>query len=55
MTYIITEPCFGVCDTAFGEVCPVDYIQITQDDCGETAMKGGFDLISRDRPIDERN
>ena len=22
MTYIIAEPCFGVCDTACVEVCP---------------------------------
>ena len=22
MTYIIAEPCFGVCDTAYVEVCP---------------------------------
>ncbi|RMH81173.1 MAG: ferredoxin family protein [Calditrichaeota bacterium] len=26
MTYIITEPCVGVCDTACVEVCPVDCI-----------------------------
>ncbi len=24
MTYIVTEPCVGVCDTACVEVCPVD-------------------------------
>ncbi len=27
MAYIICEPCFGVCDTACVEVCPVDCIQ----------------------------
>ena len=26
MTYIITEPCVGVCDTACLNVCPVDCI-----------------------------
>ena len=26
MTYIITEPCVGTCDTACVEVCPVDCI-----------------------------
>ncbi|MCK4894291.1 MAG: 4Fe-4S dicluster domain-containing protein [Calditrichae bacterium] len=26
MTYIITEPCKGVCNTACVEVCPVDCI-----------------------------
>ena len=26
MTYIIAEPCVGVCDTACVEVCPVDCI-----------------------------
>ena len=26
MTYIITDPCVGTCDTACVEVCPVDCI-----------------------------
>ncbi|HIA79641.1 MAG TPA: ferredoxin, partial [Candidatus Marinimicrobia bacterium] len=26
MTYIICEPCVGICDTACVEVCPVDCI-----------------------------
>ena len=26
MTYIITEPCVGTCDTACVDVCPVDCI-----------------------------
>ncbi|MCA9520674.1 MAG: ferredoxin family protein [Myxococcales bacterium] len=26
MTYVICEPCVGVCDTACVEVCPVDCI-----------------------------
>jgi ferredoxin len=31
MTYIIAEPCVGVCDTACVEVCPVDCIHFTKD------------------------
>ncbi len=31
MTYIICEPCFGVCDTACVEVCPVDCILPDED------------------------
>ena len=27
MTYIICEPCIGVCDKACVEECPVDFIQ----------------------------
>ena len=27
MTYIIAEPCVGVCDSACVEVCPVDCIE----------------------------
>ena len=30
MSYIITEPCVGVCDTACVEVCPVDCIHPTK-------------------------
>ncbi len=26
MTYIITNPCVGICDTAYIGVCPVDCI-----------------------------
>ena len=26
MTFVITEPCLGVCDTSCVEVCPVDCI-----------------------------
>jgi NAD-dependent dihydropyrimidine dehydrogenase PreA subunit len=26
MTYVITEPCQGTCDTSCVEVCPVDCI-----------------------------
>ena len=43
MTYIIAEPCVGVCDTACVEVCPVDCIHFTKDkDIGEVAKADGF-------------
>ena len=32
MTFIITEPCIGVKDTACVEVCPVDCIHPTKDE-----------------------
>ena len=32
MTYIIAEPCVGVCDTACVDVCPVDCIHPTRDE-----------------------
>jgi len=32
MTYIIAEPCVGVCDTACVDVCPVDCIKPTRDE-----------------------
>ena len=32
MTYIITEPCVGVKDSACTDVCPVDCIQADDDD-----------------------
>ncbi|MBV54244.1 MAG: ferredoxin family protein [Candidatus Marinimicrobia bacterium] len=35
MTYIICEPCVGVCDTACVDVCPVDCIHPTKDDWEE--------------------
>ena len=31
MTYIVMEPCVGVCDTACVEVCPVDCILVDPD------------------------
>ena len=44
MTYIIAEPCVGVCDTACVEVCPVDCIYFTKDkDIGEEAKAEGFE------------
>ncbi|MFQ6608349.1 MAG: ferredoxin family protein [Fidelibacterota bacterium] len=35
MTYIICEPCVGVCDTACVDVCPVDCIHPTKDEWDE--------------------
>ena len=37
MTYIIAEPCVGVCDTACVEVCPVDCIHGPEDTKGAGA------------------
>ena len=44
MTYIITEPCVSVCDTACVEVCPVECIHGPDDSkgCGEEAKLEGF-------------
>ncbi len=52
MTYIIAEPCVGVCDSSCVEVCPVDCIHFTQDDCGETAKQEGFDPEGKQLYID---
>jgi len=35
MTYVITEPCIGVCDTACVDVCPVDCIHPTPEEWPE--------------------
>ncbi|MFQ6615386.1 MAG: ferredoxin family protein [Fidelibacterota bacterium] len=35
MTYIIAEPCVGVCDTACVDVCPVDCIHPTKEEWPE--------------------
>lgn len=35
MTYIIAEPCVGVCDTACVDVCPVDCIHPTKEEWAE--------------------
>ena len=37
MTYIIAEPCVGVCDTACVDVCPVDCIHGPEDTKGAGA------------------
>lgn len=34
MTYVITEPCVGTCDTACVEVCPMDCIHGPLDSTG---------------------
>ena len=45
MTYIITDPCVGTCDTACVEVCPVDCIHGPEDPegAGEEAKDPDFD------------
>ena len=52
MTYIIAEPCVGVCDTACVDVCPVDCIHFTQDDVGDIAKEDGFDPEGKQLFID---
>jgi len=52
MTFIITEPCIGLCDTACVECCPVDCIHFTQDDVGEIAKEKGFDPEGKQLFID---
>lgn len=37
MTFVIAEPCVGVCDTACVEVCPVDCIHGPHDPIGAGA------------------
>lgn len=53
MTYIIAEPCVGVCDTACVEVCPVDCIHgpIYKDKRGEE-VKGLDSLENKQLYID---
>lgn len=41
MTYIIAEPCVGVCDTACVEVCPVDCIHPTKEAWSEKGIDEG--------------
>ncbi|HCW75047.1 MAG TPA: ferredoxin [Candidatus Marinimicrobia bacterium] len=40
MSYIIAEPCLGVCDTACVDVCPVDCIHGPDDPTGSGAEVG---------------
>ena len=45
MTYIITDPCVGTCDTACVEVCPVDCIHGPDDPEGSVAdASNDFDI-----------
>ena len=46
MTYIITEPCIGVCDTACVSVCPVDCIHGPDDPTGLGAEVIGMKDLS---------
>ena len=54
MTYIIAEPCVGVCDTACVEVCPVDCIHGPEDPkgAGAEAKADGFDPDGKQLYID---
>lgn len=54
MTYIITEPCVSVCDTACVEVCPVECIHGPHDSkgCGEEAKLEGFNPKNKQLYID---
>ena len=54
MTYIIAEPCVGVCDTACVEVCPVDCIHGPEDPKGVGAetKADGFDPDEKQLYID---
>ena len=49
MTYIICEPCVGICDTACVEVCPVDCIHGPESTtgAGAEAKEPGFDPDSK--------
>ena len=49
MTYIITDPCVGTCDTACVEVCPVDCIHGPDDPegAGEEAKDPDFDATGK--------
>tara|TARA_A100001037_G_scaffold300891_1_gene329301 strand:- start:329 stop:628 length:300 start_codon:yes stop_codon:yes gene_type:complete len=49
MTYIITDPCVGTCDTACVEVCPVDCIHGPEDSegSGEEAKDPDFDATGK--------
>ena len=53
MTYIIAEPCVGVCDTACVEVCPVDCIHYSKEkDMGDEAKAEGLDPKGKQLYID---
>ena len=54
MSYIIADPCFGTCDTACVEVCPVDCIHGPDDKegAGAEAKEPGFDPTGKMLYID---
>ena len=41
MSYVIAEPCVGICDTACVKYCPVDCIHgpYEKNDCGDGALE----------------
>jgi NAD-dependent dihydropyrimidine dehydrogenase PreA subunit len=45
MTYVITEPCVGTCDTACVQVCPVDCIHGPIDKNGAGAEVATLDTL----------
>ena len=50
MTYIVTEPCVGVCDTACVEVCPVDCFYPAEghsfdDEDGKAKMRSANEML----------
>ena len=45
MTFIITEPCIGTCDTACVDVCPVDCIHGPIDVTGAGAEVAGLKTL----------
>ena len=65
MTYIITDPCVGTCDTACTEVCPVDCIHGPDDpegageeakeciDCGACEPECPVDAIYDEEEVPE--
>ena len=54
MTYIITDPCVAVCDTACVDVCPVDCIHgpVNTEGSGEEVKESGFDPEGKQLYID---
>lgn len=41
MSYVITEPCVGVCDTACVDVCPVDCIHPKKEEWKKAGYEEG--------------
>jgi len=54
MTYIITDPCVSVCDTACVDVCPVDCIHgpVNTEGSGQEVKESGFDPEGKQLYID---
>ena len=54
MTFIITEPCVGVCDTTCIDVCPMDCIHGPEDPTGvgKETKSDGFNATGKQLYID---